>query len=71
MEYDTIEYIRIHKSKFLNENKSAIKNYDNLPAKFSLYKYKNPENKNSYKFQNEYKISEKLKDNWYLLERIE
>ncbi|HCC94649.1 MAG TPA: hypothetical protein DEQ26_10040 [Flavobacteriaceae bacterium] len=28
-----------------------------------LFYTKNPENKNSYEFQNEYKISEKLKDN--------
>lgn len=137
---DTIEYIRVHKSKILNDYKNII----HPPSKVSFYKYKNSysikiqyiennviqtdslpvnnnpalsklffdskkktdfyknnqivgfyfnkkfetktysllnynklfytknfEDKNSYEFQNEYKISQKLKDNWYLLERIE
>lgn len=97
MEYDTIEYIRVHKSKILNGYKNII----HLPSKVSFYKYKNSysskvqyiennvlqtdslgnynklfytkniENKNTYDFKNEYKISKKLKDNWSLLERIE
>lgn len=36
-----------------------------------LFYTKNTENKNTYDFKNEYKISQKLKDNWYLLEQIE
>lgn len=143
-ENDTIEYVKVFKSKFLDDYKNIIKNYEHFPAKVSFYKYKNfysikvqyiennvvqtdslpvnnhpalsklffdskkktdfyknnqivgfyfnkkletktyrlsnynklfytksLENKNSYEFQNEYKISQKLKDNWYLLERIE
>ncbi|WP_312313874.1 hypothetical protein [Empedobacter brevis] len=140
---DTIEYLKVFKSKVLNDYKDSIKNYNHFPAKVSFYKYdnsysikilyiedsiiktdslpinfnsdlaelftlskkksdfykknqitgyyfnkkletktysllnynklfytKNSENKTSYEFQNEYKISQKLKDNWYLLERI-
>ncbi|MFV0149047.1 hypothetical protein OBJ95_00425 [Empedobacter falsenii] len=141
---DTIEYIRVLKSKILDDYKSFIKNYEHFPAKVNFYKYnnsysikvqyiennvvqtdslpinnnpmlsklfidskkkynfynnnqivgyyfnqklktktyslrnynklfytKNTENKNTYDFKNEYKISQKLKDNWYLLEQIE